>query len=208
MAKNFGAIAFTDAVKSLQEKAGSRSAYARMEKEAFQDGLTSNEIGFIEMLDSFYIATIGANGYPYIQHRGGPKGFLKVLDTKRLGFIDFKGNMQYISSGHIATNPNVALIMVDYPSRTRLKIYAKAEIISINEQPELFALLDLDQYSFRPDQMMLLHIEAYDWNCQQHITPRYTIGEIEEAFNPQKELIGKLEAEIISLKEKIKKFAS
>lgn len=208
MAKNFGAIAFTDAVKSLQEKAGSRSSYARMEKETFQDGLTSNEIGFIEMLDSFYIATIGANGYPYIQHRGGPKGFLKVLDTKRLGFIDFKGNRQYISSGHIATNPNVALIMVDYPSRTRLKIYAKAEIISMNEQPELFALLDLDHYSFRPEQMMILHIEAFDWNCQQHITPRYTIDEIEEAFSPQKELIAKLEAEVIALKEKINKLTA
>jgi predicted pyridoxine 5'-phosphate oxidase superfamily flavin-nucleotide-binding protein len=208
MAKNFGTIAFTDAVKSLQEKAGSRSAYARMVKETFQDGLTGYEIEFIEQLDSFYIATTGANGFPYIQHRGGPKGFLKVLDAKRLGFIDFKGNMQYISSGHIATNPNVAMIMVDYPSRTRLKIYAKAEIISLNDQPELLALLDPGTYSFRPDQMMILHVEAYDWNCQQHITPRFTIGEIEEAFNPQKELITKLEAEILSLKAKIKKMAS
>jgi len=208
MARNFGAIAFTDAVKNLQEKAGSRSSYARIEKETFQDGLTSNETAFIEQLDSFYMATTGANGFPYIQHRGGPKGFLKVLDTKRLGFIDFKGNKQYISSGHIATNPNVALIMVDYPSRTRLKIYAKAEIISVTAQPELFALLDLEHYSFRPDQLMTLHIEAFDWNCQQHITPRYTIGEIEEAFNPQKELIAKLEAEIITLKNKIKTLAS
>lgn len=208
MARNFGAIAFTDAVKNLQEKAGSRSSYARIEKETFQDGLTSNETAFIEQLDSFYMATTGANGFPYLQHRGGPKGFLKVLDTKRLGFIDFKGNKQYISSGHIATNPNVALIMVDYPSRTRLKIYAKAEIISVTAQPELFALLDLEHYSFRPDQLMTLHIEAFDWNCQQHITPRYTIGEIEEAFNPQKELIAKLEAEIITLKNKIKTLAS
>ena len=208
MARNFGAIAFTDAVKNLQEKAGSRSSYARIEKETFQDGLTSNETAFIEQLDSFYMATTGANGFPYIQHRGGPKGFLKVLDAKRLGFIDFKGNKQYISSGHIATNPNVALIMVDYPSRTRLKIYAKAEIISVTAQPELFALLDLEHYSFRPDQLMTLHIEAFDWNCQQHITPRYTIGEIEEAFNPQKELIAKLEAEIITLKNKIKTLAS
>ena len=208
MARNFGAIAFTDAVKNLQEKAGSRSSYARIEKETFQDGLTSNETAFIEQLDSFYMATTGANGFPYIQHRGGPKGFLKVLDTKRLGFIDFKGNKQYISSGHIATNPNVALIMVDYPSRTRLKIYAKAEIISVTAQPELFALLDLEHYSFRPDQLMTLHIEAFDWNCQQHITPRYTIGEIEEAFNPQKELIAKLEAEIITLKNQIKTLAS
>lgn len=208
MAKNFGAIAFTDMVKSLQAKAGSRPSYARMEREIFQDGLTADETEFIERRDSFYMATIGANGFPYIQHRGGPKGFLKVLDAKRLGFIDFKGNMQYISSGHIATNPNVALIMVDYPTKTRLKLYAKAEIIALDDQPELFALLDLDEYSFRPDQMMILHVEAFDWNCQQHITPRYTIDDIEKAFTPQREHIARLEAEIISLKEKIKKAAS
>ena len=208
MARNFGAIAFTEAVKRLQEKAGSRSSYARMEKDNFQDGLTSDEIQFIETMDSFYMATLGENGFPYIQHRGGPRGFLKVLDARRLGFIDFKGNMQYISSGNLATNPNVAMIMVDYPSRTRLKLYAKAEIISLTDQPELLALLDPGTYSFRPDQMMILHVEAFDWNCQQHITPRYTVGEIEAAFSPQKELIAKLEAEIISLKEKIKKLAS
>jgi len=204
MAKNFASIAFTDEIKALQEKYGSRKSYARMEKEVYQEGLTENEIAFIAGRDSFYMATMGESGFPYIQHRGGPKGFIKVLDAKRIGFIDFKGNMQYVSVGNIAGNNKVALIMVDYPSRTRLKIYARAEITELDDDPALYELLDLSEYKFRPERMMILHIEAYDWNCPQHITPRYTVEEIEEAFAEQKNYTSKLEAEIISLKQKLK----
>jgi uncharacterized protein len=187
MAKNFASLAFTDAVKALQEKNGSRSSYARMEQQTYVDGLTKNEIDFISQRDSFYMASIGENGFPYIQHRGGPKGFVKVLDEKRIGFIDFKGNMQYISVGNIETNKNVSLIMVDYPAKARLKIYAKAEIVELKDNPALYDSLDLKEYKFRPERMMVLHIEAYDWNCPQHITPRYTVEEIEAAFAaPQK----------------------
>ncbi len=187
MAKNFGAIAFTAAVKAMQEKLGSRAAYARMEQETYLDGFTVQEMDFIAQRDSFYMATIGENGYPYIQHRGGSKGFLKVLDANRLGFIDFKGNMQYISVGNLATNDKVSIILVDYPARTRLKIYAKAEIVSLQDQPDLYKSLDLAAYKFRPERMIVLHVEAYDWNCPQHITPRYTLEEIEEAFAPATE---------------------
>ena len=204
MAKNFAAIAFTDEVKKIQEKFGSRKSYARMERDTYVDGLTENEIDFIAQRDSFYMASIGENNYPYIQHRGGPKGFLKVLDTKRLGFIDFKGNMQYISVGNIATNNNVALIMVDYPARARLKILAKAEIVELKDDPALYDSLDLKEYKFRPERMMVLHIEAYDWNCPQHITPRYTAEEIKEAFTSQQDHINNLEEEIKDLKAKIK----
>lgn len=203
MSKNFASIAFTDAVKSLQEKNGSRSSYTRMEKQRHVDGLTENEIDFISQRDSFYIASIGENGFPYIQHRGGPKGFVKVLDVKRIGLIDFRGNMQYISVGNIETNKNVSLIMVDYPARARLKIYARAEIVELEDDPKLFGLLDLDDYKFKPERMMVLHIEAYDWNCPQHITPRYTVEEIEEAFTGQRELIAKLQIEIKELKQKL-----
>ena len=143
MAKNFAALAFTDGVKAIQEKLGSRPNYARMERETYTDGLTENEVIFIAERDSFYMASIGENEFPYIQHRGGPKGFIKVLDKDRIGFIDFKGNMQYISVGNIGTNNNVALIMVDYPSRARLKILARAEIVELNDDPSLFQLLDL-----------------------------------------------------------------
>lgn len=204
MAKNFASIAFTDAVKAIQEKNGSRASYARMEQHTYVDGLTENEIDFISQRDSFYMATIGDNGYPYIQHRGGPKGFVKVLDTKRIAFIDFRGNMQYISIGNMATNNNVAIIMVDYPAKARLKLYAKAEIVELKDNAVLFEELNLANYKFKPERMMLLHIEAYDWNCPQHITPRYTVEDIEEAFNSQRQHIAILQAEITALKQKLK----
>ena len=200
MAKNFAEIAFSDAVKELQEKNGSRKSYERMEKNQVRNGLSDNEIGFIGDRDSFYVASIGESSFPYIQHRGGSKGFLKVLDSKRIGFIDFKGNMQFISVGNIATNNNVALIMVDYPTKTRLKIYAKAEIVELKDNPALYDILYLEDYEFRPDRMMILHIEAFDWNCPQHITARYTYEDVEEIFISQRAVIAKLEAEIAILK--------
>lgn len=203
MAKNFPEIAFTDTVKQLQEKHGSRKSYERMEKFNVIDGLTPSETAFIKNRDSFYLASIGVKAYPYIQHRGGPKGFLKVLDSKRIGFIDFTGNKQYVSVGNIATNNNVSLIMVDYPSRTRLKIFAKAEVLELKDNPELYKLLDLDDYQFRPERMIVFHIEAYDWNCPQHIIPRYSINEIEKAFEPQQKHIASLEQEVKELKEKL-----
>jgi len=204
MAKNFAALAFTDTVKAMQEKAGSRSSYARMEKESYVDGLTESEINFIAQRDSFYMASISENNFPYIQHRGGPKGFIKVLDEKRIGFIDFRGNMQYISVGNISTNNNVAIIMVDYPARARLKILARAEVVELKDDPSLYKLLDLEGYKFKPERMMVFHIEAYDWNCPQHITPRYTVDEIEAAFAGQRDRINKLQAELKALKEKSK----
>ncbi len=201
MAKDFAEIAFTDAVKKLQEQHGSRKSYERMEKFNVIDGLTTSAISFIADRDSFYLATIGVKEFPYIQHRGGPKGFLKVLDSKRIGFIDFTGNKQYVSVGNIATNNNVSLIMIDYPTRTRLKIFAKAEVVELNGNQDLYELLNLDDYKFRPERMLIFNIEAYDWNCPQHIVPRYTTNEIEQAFLPQQKYIAKLEAELNKLKK-------
>ena len=137
MANNFSEIAFTEAVKRLQEQHGSRKSYERMEKFNVIDGLTENEISFIMNRNSFYLATIGIKEFPYIQHRGGPKGFLKVLDSKRIGFIDFVGNKQYVSVGNMVTNNNVSLIMVDYPTRMRLKIFAKADVVELKDNPDL-----------------------------------------------------------------------
>ena len=203
MAKNFAEIAFTDAVKKLQEKQGSRKGYERMEKFNVIDGLTEGEMSFVQNRDSFYLASIGVKEFPYVQHRGGPKGFLKVLDSKRLGFIDFAGNKQYVSVGNMATNTNVSLIMIDYPTRTRLKIVARAEVIELKDNPELYESLDFNDYKFRAERMMIFHIEAYDWNCPQHIIPRYTVDEINEAFLPQKEYTKRLEEEIKVLKSKL-----
>lgn len=203
MAKNFAEIAFTDAVKELQEKHGSRKGYERMEKFNVIDGLSENEMDFIEDRDSFYLASIGVKNFPYIQHRGGPKCFVKIIDKNTIGFIDFTGNKQYISVGNFATNNNVALIMMNYPARARLKIFATAEIVELKDNPELFESLDLGEYQYRPERMMVFHIEAYDWNCPQHITPRFTVDEIENALKPQLEKITQLEKENQLLKQKI-----
>lgn len=207
MARNFAEIAFTDAVKAIQEKHGSRRSYERLEKNQVVNGLSENEIMFIADRDSFYLASIGVNGFPYIQHQGGPKGFLKVLDSKRIGFIDFSGNKQYISVGNFETNPNVALIMLDYPAKARLKLFAKVEIIELKNNPELYSVLDLNDYDFKPERMILFNIEAYDWNCPQHITPRYTIEDIEVAFKSQRDIITELETEIAELQAKLKAYA-
>lgn len=199
---NYASLAFTDAVRDMQEKLGSRKSYARLENRSYVDGLTENEMDFISDRDSFYMATIGENGYPYIQHRGGPKGFIKVLNAKQLGIVDYKGNAQYITVGNIATNSSVALIMVDYPTRTRLKLYARARIVELKDDPGLYAQLDIEGYDVRPERMMVFDVDAYDWNCQQHITPRYSIEEINNAFASQREYILQLEAELKKLKEK------
>ena len=203
MERNFAAIAFSTAVKAMQEKLGSRASYARIEKNSGAEGLTENEIDFISQCDSFYMASHGESGFPYIQHRGGPKGFIKVLDATRIGFIDFKGNKQYISVGNITTNNKVALIMVDYPSRARLKIYARAAVAELKDNSGLFNLLNTEDYKFPPERMIVLTVEAYDWNCPQHIVRRYTISEIEDAFAPQVNYIKRLEEEIITLKGKL-----
>ncbi len=205
---NYANLAFTDAVKALQEENGSRRAYDRMEKQHVTGGLSGNEIAFIEDQDHFFMASFGENGYPYIQHRGGPTGFLKVLNAKTLAFVDFTGNKQYISMGNLQTNPNVALIMVSYPQRARLKIYAKARIVALTDDPSLFDKIDPADYPHRPERMLALDVQAFDWNCPQHITPRYTVAEIELAFASQKAYLTKLEAESLALKTELAKSKS
>ncbi len=200
---NYGQLAFSDASKTLQEQFGSRRTYEQMEKYNVKDGLTDNEVGFIENQDHFYMASYGESGYPYIQHRGGPKGFIHVLDRHTVAFVDFSGNKQYISAGNIQTNPNVSLIMISYPHKARLKLYAKARVVQIADEPGLFDELDPTGYKHKPERMMVLDIQAYDWNCPQHITPRYTTEEIEQAFAPQKQRLGDLEAENKALKAEL-----
>jgi predicted pyridoxine 5'-phosphate oxidase superfamily flavin-nucleotide-binding protein len=200
---NYAKLAFTGAIKDLQEKLGSRSSYARMEQTSYVDGLTNHETGFIGEMDSFYLASFGENEYPYIQHRGGPKGFIKVIDNKTIGFVDFTGNRQYISTGNISRNPRVSLILVSYPHRARLKIYAEAEIVELQEDDALYRYLKPGDYKFKPERMMIFNIQAYDWNCPQHITPKYSLDEVRELFEPQKQYIQSLEQEISILKQKL-----
>jgi len=192
---NYSAIAFSEASKRFQERYGSRVSYARMEPYKITDGLTDDELHFIAHQDNFYMSTIGENGYPYIQFRGGPKGFLKAIDHETLGFIDFGGNKQYITVGNLATNNKAALFLLDQAAKTRLKIYAEAQVLEIK--------LDLPDYKFRPERIILLHVKAYDWNCPQHITERYTLEEIQEEFMAQHEYINKLRAENALLKQQL-----
>jgi len=199
---NYSELAFTDEIKAIQERMGSRNAYERHEKHSYVEGLTGVEASFISQMDSIFMATHSENGFPYIQHRGGPKGFLKVIDEQTIGFVDFSGNRQYISVGNLAQNPKVSVILLSYPLRTRLKIYAEAEIVEVSANPELFAQLKPDNYRFKPERMILLHIKAYDWNCPQHINPRYTEEEIEQLFSKD-QYVRKLENEIQVLKSRI-----
>jgi hypothetical protein len=200
---NYAEIAFSDASKRFQERYGSRASYARMEQFKNPDGLAEHEIDFISRQDNFYMATNGKDGFPYIQFRGGPKGFLKVLDDKTLGFVDFGGNKQYISVGNLTTNNKVALFLLDQAAKARLKIYAEAEILEIKGNTELFERLELGDYKYRPERMIVLHVKAYDWNCPQHITERYTLEEISEEFLAQHEYINRLRAENESLKAQL-----
>ena len=200
---NYHQLAFTDAIKKIQEEVGSRGTYDRMEKMSVVDGLTDNEVRFISDRDSFYLANFGENEYPYIQHRGGPPGFIKVIDNKTIGIVDFSGNRQYISTGNISKNEKVALIMVSYPQRARLKMYAKAKIVELKDNQELYDLLKPDDYQFRPERIMIFEIQAYDWNCPQHITPRFTTEEIEQALLPQKKYISDLESKVQELELKL-----
>lgn len=202
MPKNFAEIAFTESVKAQQEKYGSRRSYARMEQMARGSKLSTNEAEFIAERDGFYLATVGESGYPYVQFRGGPRGFLKVLDAQMLAYADFRGNMQYISVGNLQRNDKAALILMDYANRQRLKIYARIETIEAKDAPELIAKLQDPSYDAEVERAMVLHVEAFDWNCPQHITPRFTIEEIRELNAPLYEHIAKLEAEIERLKQR------
>jgi predicted pyridoxine 5'-phosphate oxidase superfamily flavin-nucleotide-binding protein len=200
---NYSEIAFSDASKRFQERYGSRASYARQEQYKIADGLTEYEEDFISHQDNFYMATIGENGFPYIQFRGGPKGFLKVLDEKTLGFIDFGGNKQYVTIGNLATNNKIALFLLDQAAKARLKIYAEAEVLEIADNQELFDKLDLEDYKFKPERIIVLNVKAYDWNCPQHITERYTLEEIRDEFMAQHEYINKLREENALLKERL-----
>ncbi|TFF35363.1 pyridoxamine 5'-phosphate oxidase family protein [Mucilaginibacter psychrotolerans] len=200
---NFAKFAFTDGIKALQEQNGSRQSYARMEALTDTDGLTESEIEFIESRNSFYMASIGENGYPYIQHRGGPVGFIKVINAGTIGLVDYRGNKQFISLGNLLVHQQVALFLMDYPHRTRLKIYADARIVDMKDDPALFNLLDPADYKHTPERMFLFDVKAFDWNCPQHITPRYTEEEIKRAFAPQNDYVLKLEYELENLKKQL-----
>ncbi|MEO8662602.1 MAG: pyridoxamine 5'-phosphate oxidase family protein [Bryobacteraceae bacterium] len=200
MAHNFGSLVFTPLVTALQEKYGSRRQYARMGAgQTAPDRLGPDESAFIAERDSFYIATVGATGWPYVQHRGGAKGFLKVIDDHTIAFADFRGNKQFITTGNLGSDNRVALIMVDYPGQARLKVLGRAEIFE--GSGEWAKRLQMPGDRSAVERAYVIHVEAFDWNCPQHITPRFTEEQIRDALAPFERRLEELEQENATLRE-------
>ncbi|WP_158792046.1 pyridoxamine 5'-phosphate oxidase family protein [Granulicella sp. L60] len=197
-----GSILFTPIVKKLQERHGSRRQYERMvNSSSGQEHLTKFETQFLSGRDSFYWATISSSGWPYVQHRGGPPGFLKVIDTHTLAFADFSGNKQYITTGNLLTDNRVAMIFVDYPRQARLKILGHGEVFEGKDAAEWLNRVEVPGYKAHIERVFVIHIEAFDWNCQQHIIPRYTAEEIHAAVHELEEKVTALEAENKALRQ-------
>ncbi len=196
MARNYVHTLFTDQARAMQALDGSREAYARMEEGAdgSPDLITEKEAGFIALRDSFYLASVTPEGWPYIQHRGGPAGFLKVLEGNRLGFADYRGNRQHVSTSNLVADPRVSLFLMDYPNRRRLKVLGHARIATAAEEPELLSRLMPEGYKALPERTYLIDVVGYDWNCPQHITPRFTEAELASALKPMADELTRLRA--------------
>ena len=200
MAYGFLDIAMTPSVRTAQAAMGAAEQWGSFQGNRAFDRFTDRETTFIAERDSFYMATVSETGWPYVQHRGGAPGFLLVVDDQTLAFADYRGNRQYLSVGNLGADGRASLILVDYPARRRLKIFARVEIVALDAAPALAAqLAGLDEGAV-PERIMLLHLEAFDWNCPQHITPRFTKRQIAEAVRPLYEKVGALEAENASLR--------
>jgi predicted pyridoxine 5'-phosphate oxidase superfamily flavin-nucleotide-binding protein len=183
MGHKFAELAFTEAVKAVQNAMGSRSAYARREAGPdTNDRLGPIESEFIAERDGFYIASVSETGWPYVQFRGGPPGFLRVRTDKELGFADFRGNRQYVTTGNVTVDDRVSLFLMDYRNRRRLKIFGRIRVVDVEDDPTLGARLAVPGYRAVVERTFLIKVEAFDWNCPQHITPRFTQDEIARAF--------------------------
>jgi predicted pyridoxine 5'-phosphate oxidase superfamily flavin-nucleotide-binding protein len=193
-------IAFTPAVKAIQADKGSRSAYARVEQgNGWQTTVTPELTEFLADLDMFYLGTSNAEGQPYIQYRGGPKGFLKVLDKNRLAFADFSGNAQYISVGNLDDNNKAFIFLMDYTNRRRIKVWGTAKYVE--DDPQLLERLTDDEYGGRVERAIVFHIHAWDVNCPQHIKPRFTEEDLGPMVEQYQRRISELEAEVHQLRQ-------
>jgi uncharacterized protein len=192
-------VAFTPSVKTVQTRKGSRHGYARMEERgAWPTRITSDLADFIAAQTSVFLATANAEGQPYIQHRGGPPGFLRVLDDKTIGFVDFTGNRQYVTQGNLADNPKAHLFLIDYAQRKRVKIWGEARVVE--GDGELTVQLMPDRYKARPEQVILFTVSAWDANCPQHIPQRFEAADVAAALAERDRRIETLQAEIERLR--------
>jgi predicted pyridoxine 5'-phosphate oxidase superfamily flavin-nucleotide-binding protein len=197
MAEKFMQTVLTPAVMEAQDKYYGRHQVVDNAPET--DVLTPEEIAFIESRDSFYLASISQTGWPYMQHRGGPVGFVKVLGPNKIGFADYRGNRQLVSTGNISTDDRVALFLMDYPHRERLKLLGHAHVMDAREHPDLVQQLAPQEFISKVERLFVIDIVSYDWNCPQHITPRFTAAEIERYAAPLKARIAELEAQVAAL---------
>ncbi len=194
-------IASTPAVKVARERYGSAAQYARLDGTQDPDGPVRNdrlgeaEAAFIAGRDGFYLASVSQTGWPYVQYRGGPAGFLRVLDERTLGYADFRGNRQYVTTGNVAGNDRVSLFLMDYAHQRRLKLFGRLRMVDAGDDPGLAASLAVPGYSGRVERAAVIAVEAFDWNCPQHIAPRFTPSELEQALAPVREEIAALRAE-------------
>lgn len=191
-------VAFTPAVKSIQARKGSRESYAHAEQRGWRTEVDENLAAFLAGANSFYLATASADGQPYIQHRGGPKGLLKVLDRQTLAFTDYAGNRQYITQGNLSENSKAYIFVMDYAHRRRVKIWGEARVVEDDEA--LTASLMPNGYRARPEQVILFEIAAWDTNCPQHIPQKFDAGDVAAALAARDQRIAELEAEVAALK--------
>jgi predicted pyridoxine 5'-phosphate oxidase superfamily flavin-nucleotide-binding protein len=205
MSNGFLDIATTPSVLAAQAANGSAGLYDKVVAKRPSNRFSETEAAFIAARDSFYMASVSESGWPYVQHRGGPPGFLRLIDEATLAFPDFRGNRQYISLGNIAVENRVALILMDYPRRRRLKLYARIEARDLVTDPNLAALLALPDYRGVVERAFVLRLEAFDWNCPQHITPRFTEADIAAASASLTERMTELEAENEALRATLNK---
>lgn len=203
MSYGFLDIAMTPSVRAAQASMGSEPMWQNFEGRREFDRFTPDEAAFIAARDSFYMASVSETGWPYVQHRGGPPGFLRVLDERTLGFADYRGNRQYISLGNLLANDRVALILMDYPNRSRMKIYAHVEPRDLNTDAELVTRLAAPGYKGKAERGYVLYLESFDWNCPQHIVRRFTEGEIEISVRPMRIRMEELETENAILRARL-----
>jgi len=203
MSYGFLDIAVTPSVRAVQAKMGADRIWQDFKGHRAFNRFTENEAAFIAARDSFYMASVSETGWPYVQHRGGPSGFLKLVDDRTLAFADYRGNRQYISTGNLASDNRACLFLMDYAHRARLKIYVRAETLGLDADPALTELVMVPGQRAKLERVFRLHLETFDWNCPQHITPRFTEQEISEAVQPLRDRLAQFETENAELRARL-----
>ena len=203
MAYGFLDIALTPSVKTVQEQMNADRIWSDFRGHRAFDRFSDNVAGYIAERDIFYIATVSETGWPYVQYRGGPRGFLRVLDARTLAFADYRGNRQYISTGNVSADDRACLLLMDYAQRARLKMYVRVDVLALDADPELTQQVAVPGYKATPERIFRLHLQAYDWNCSQHITPRFTEDQVSEAVRPLHERLDNLASENAVLRARL-----